>query len=199
MPYYFIYLVAILLPAPVFSQLTDSATQQSNALLISLDAATTGLTTLSWKNDLDITSGFFVVERRSDSGSFEPMVTLKVSLQSFNYKVSDEKPFPGINYYRIKIVQDDGLFSYSPIVSGDMSLLSFCRFYPNPADDHLIISAKKQLEIRIFNRSGVLSLTKAVNKGLTALDLTSLSKGIYILTAESTDTKTTMRHILYKN
>lgn len=199
MPSYLFYLIAIILPGSAFSQFSDTSTAPSNRLVISLNVIPAGSAIITWRNDQDISSGFFVVERRSDSGSFEIMVSIKVSTQSSDYKVLDEKPYPGINYYRIKLVNAEGLFSYSPTVSGDMSLVNFCKFYPNPADDHLIVSSRRQVEIRIFNKSGVLSLSKVLNKGLAAVDVSSLPKGIYILTISSTDTKTTMREILYKN
>ena len=68
-------------------------------------------------------------------------------------------------YYRLKMVDIDGIFTYSNIVSirikGNASILSV---YPNPAKNNLSlmvsVKQKEQVTMRIFDNAGNLVQTK---------------------------------------
>jgi hypothetical protein len=107
-----------------------------------------------------------------------------------NYSLTDRSPFAGINYYRLKSVDGDGLYAYSNVISVDFSFDSRTEIsiYPNPTTDVLKIKTAESgvdLKLRLFDVNGKEVLKTA---GLE-LVVSALNKGMYILevrTAEDT-------------
>lgn len=191
LPLFFLYL----LPMMGTAQIADSLKNfQLNLNLLPAKTAS-----LSWTNTTKNQEGYFFLERRAEGGVFETIVTMRLNNRDRQYQVTDDKPFPGINHYRIRYVDSTGRSSYSPDVSGDPGLESFCRFYPNPADDHLIVQSTSRAVIQIFSTDGNQILTQSVNKGIVPVNVSLLAKGMYIITFINQDTKASIRNILYIN
>ena len=90
---------------------------------------------LSWATASEVNNNFFAVERSGDGFQFEELFTVAGAGHSqiiLSYQVADETPLPGISFYRLRQVDFDGTFAYSPIrvvdYSGDGSIIVF----PNP-------------------------------------------------------------------
>ena len=189
LPLFFLYL----LPVLGLAQPADSLENfQLNFTILPSKTAS-----LSWANTTKTREGYFFLERRAEGGSFETIVTVRVSNK--NYYITDEKPFPGINHYRVRHVDSTGRSAYSLTVSGDPGLESFCRFYPNPADDHLIIQSTSRSVVQIFSADGNQIFTQTVNRGIVPVNVSLLVKGMYIITFVSLETKASIRNILYIN
>jgi len=91
-------------------------------------------------------------------------------------------------YYRIKQVDLNGTFTFSKVLSMDLSESVAFSFdlYPNPARDYVEVSFKNlsldsQTNIQIINIDGKLVLQQTVekNKSNTTLQLGDISAGIY--------------------
>jgi len=83
-------------------------------------AKPTKTTFLQWKTATEINSDYFIVERSTDARNFTQVAIVNAngnSSSAINYQLTDNFPEMGINYYRLKMVDDDGQFQYSNIAS----------------------------------------------------------------------------------
>lgn len=97
----------------------------------------------------------------------------------------DESPLAGANYYRLKIVDNDGRETFSNIVKlvngkGKLSI------YPNPVKDYILLTVDAGTYfIRIFGTDGKTIRTGTIVAGFAdaqvKLSLSSLKKGVYYL------------------
>ncbi len=79
---------------------------------------------LSWSTASEINNDYFTVQRSGDGEVFENVSTVKGSGNSTQiryYNFSDEKPYSGLNYYRLKQTDFDGKYSYSSLVAVNFS------------------------------------------------------------------------------
>ncbi len=91
---------------------------------------------LSWSTASEINSDYFIVERSADGVQYTGLTQIKghgTSLTRHDYFWSDQRPGPGQWYYRLKQVDLDGQYCYSPIVTVNLEGESTgSRVYPNP-------------------------------------------------------------------
>ncbi len=77
-------------------------------------------TLLQWKTATEINSDYFVIERSTDGRNFTQIAIVNSTGNSnsiVNYQLTDAFPEAGINYYRLKMVDNDRQFQYSNIIS----------------------------------------------------------------------------------
>ncbi len=153
---------------------------------------------LSWTTAQESNSGHFDIERSQDGGSWivigQEAAKGYSSLPS-NYSFIDEKPSAGTNYYRLRMVDLDGKYSYSAIiVIHSMSLVSHISFFPNPAHDYVNIAlggvAATKLTIRLINQSGQIlqERTAVAGNGTTvSFPVQQYAAGFYILSVDGSD------------
>lgn len=91
---------------------------------------------LEWETASELNNDYFEVLRSEDGEEFE---TLKEVIgqgtknTNTKYVEEDEKPLPGVAYYKLKQVDFDGKFTYSEIESVRFEDLNvFFNIYPNP-------------------------------------------------------------------
>lgn len=113
-----------------------------------------------------------------------------------NYSSIDDHPLPGINYYRLKIVEKSNLVYYSEIrkVFVDLNDPGF-TIYPNPAHDRIFISGNINLPASLVLRdiSGRVIWEKRLLNIHSACMLPKLPAGIYMLQCEQTILKLMIR------
>ena len=145
---------------------------------------------LDWTLSEELHGDHFDIQRAGGDSAFSTIGTLPVSpgqAGGQQYHFTDEHPLAGINEYRLKLVDMDGRFSYSPVRAlsfGQSAPLSL-QVYPNPVDGVLQISSASPLgnvSIQITDETGRLVLARQVNmlKWLT-LPVSELSRGIYFI------------------
>ncbi|PRY11231.1 putative secreted protein (Por secretion system target) [Pontibacter ummariensis] len=92
---------------------------------------------LDWETAAEYNNDYFTVERGANGKDYTEIGNVKAAgTTSFktDYKFVDEQPLNGLNYYRLKIVKKDGLFTYSPTVVIEKTGPTASAFYvyPNP-------------------------------------------------------------------
>jgi hypothetical protein len=103
---------------------------------------------LQWsvvEKDVDM----FEIERSSDAIFFEKTGILKsksgqVATQA-NYSFTDVQPLNGRSFYRLKILDNDGSFKYSNVVSVTFSGDGSAVLSPVPAKDNITLSVSEHL------------------------------------------------------
>ena len=147
---------------------------------------------LSWSTATEINNDFVAIERSTDGIHFLEIGRLQGAGTSYtvrSYHFIDAAPISGLNYYRLRQVDIDGVSTYHKIISVEMDALQSgiqLKAYPNPTNNFLSISWDGPAEptlIRVFDMTGREQLHQVTVAGLTqySLMVSHLSNGISVL------------------
>ena len=155
---------------------------------------------LDWSTAMELNNDHFEILRSNDGKTWESISSVKghgtTSLTN-NYKIYDESPLSGINYYKIKQLDIDGKISLSEMkaIKFQAGVNSVLKVSPNPAHGNITYSTTntyKNVEVTLTNvNGGIISqeIITTVNAG--AINKLKLQKapvaGMYILTLKSAD------------
>jgi hypothetical protein len=89
----------------------------------------------------ELNNDYFEIQRAADSRNWEKIGRVDgagTTQQQQDYHFVDERPLPGINYYRLKQVDYDGQYEYSEVLSVQLEDLGEpIEVYPNPAQEFI--------------------------------------------------------------
>ncbi|MBP9221527.1 MAG: hypothetical protein KBF42_09085, partial [Chitinophagales bacterium] len=150
-----------------------------------------GIVILEWSTESEINTDYFVVERNTD-GEYISIETKQAKGQSqneTNYSVIDEIPIPGIDYYRLRQVDNDGAISYSDAISVEVSQI-FDDPFPNPTSGSILFTMKNLLSgdgvyVTITNSMGHVVFAEQMiysGSGYLSLPVENLADGSYTAT-----------------
>lgn len=92
---------------------------------------------LQWRTASELNNHGFQAQRSTDGKKWQNLAFLPghgTTHEEQSYTYTDERPLPGLNYYRLRQEDFDGQFEYSQIVSIKMrNGGSGIRLFPNPA------------------------------------------------------------------
>jgi hypothetical protein len=141
---------------------------------------------LQWTTETELNADKFVVERSIGNQFFEVIGEVSAtgnSTSTQNYAFNDRTFAANTNYYRLKMLDKDGTFSYSKTIEIATNKLNV-SIYPNPAQNEVFISGSfpTNAKVSISNLLGqeVLRENLDINRQ-TAVSLQDISKGIYML------------------
>jgi hypothetical protein len=166
--------------------------------LLSFDARRNGsVNKLSWNTSSEQNSSRFIIERSTDGRNFTELgyvLAAGSSTGQRNYSFNDDAPFKGVNYYQLKMVDQNNSFRYSEIRSIRNQGVSDMQITPNPVVDNL----KMQVDA-LQAGSAILYITDLSGKkiyqqnlnlvsGLNNLNIpmTRLAKGTYFVSLQMT-------------
>ena len=159
--------------------------------LTSFNANTDGLnnTKLVWNTSNESGIVSYVIEKSTDGRTFSDIGSVQATQQS-TYSFTDNQASTDYTYYRLKMVEQDGSFKYSFIVSLKSKLSLNISLSPNPVRSTLLIQHPKvgtEAHIEIVNTSGQLikDIRIPASAVLTSIDMSGLSTGLY--------------HVVFKN
>jgi len=186
--------------ANVIDTLGQSDKYDSNQIAEDFDAVVrdNAKILLSWKVVLGQVD-FFTIERSCNGKDFETMAVLKQTSRQMKMDWIDEQPARGRNVYRIRCSYSDGQSGYSKsimaYVGGNVSF----RFYPNPADNILIIRSEQAIDVTIIDGNGRTRITQNLLSGLQLLNISTLEKGVYVIRVYNRQSNTLLQEKLVKN
>jgi hypothetical protein len=126
----------------------------------------------------------FVLEKIV-SDNWNSLFEVQADYMTQNYNYMDEHPNPGINLYRLKLIEKNNSFFYSPVRQISRERNDPFVIYPNPASQQVIVTGdfSSLIKIKLFDISGKLKLYKEVLSGNNSIsiDLSSLLPGVYVL------------------
>jgi hypothetical protein len=151
-----------------------------------------GMTLLNWATANEFNNDHFELERSPKGDVFTWLASIKShgnsDAQQY-YEYTDPHPFDGTTYYRLKQVDLDGTFRYSPVVAvRTISDFSYTT-YPNPARDKFTLSinatAAAEAQFALIDLSGKTLATKEINlspgSNTCEWDISRLPHGVYFL------------------
>lgn len=145
---------------------------------------------LKWATTEEINSDYFEIQRSADSKVWQRIGVLASSGESTvhkNYHFEDYAPAHGLNYYRLKMVDNDGTYAFSRIQRLDFGGAPVFRIYPNPATGRLFIdNFSKVKSVAIFSSTGI-KLLENSNVTAKGIDVSTLSPGQYLITLTQDD------------
>ena len=165
---------------------------------------------LNWATEAEINNRFFIVERSVDGRNFDALGVVEgagTTSEFQNYDFIDKLPL-NFAYYRLKQVDFDGGFEYSPIVTLEMKGFksSVIEAFPTMAEDEITIrftslDSRKSL-LKIVNAYGKVMLDEAVystnQMEYRTLDLTGYEHGMYYILLSDGTQKHTSKFVVIK-
>ena len=151
---------------------------------------------VAWSTTDETNSSYFVVERSSNGSDFGAIAQVSASESTdpvHNYKIND--PLSNVNsdvvYYRLRIVDRDGKYTYSKIVMVKLDAPeNNFSVYPNPVDNYAVVNLFTNKPgtgmLRLIDNSGKQIFVKSFtvingNNNMVVDQLGGLQRGIYII------------------
>jgi len=145
---------------------------------------------LKWTSSSEFNNDFYSIERSPDGKEFKEIAMVKAigsSQISHDYNYTDERPIIGLNYYRLKQVDYDKLYSYSPIRVIDFEKEPGFSIYPTLVTTNLHIQTPVELELNteielISIPLGIIALKDVFEYGIKnkEVNISKLIPGCYL-------------------
>jgi len=154
-----------------------------------------GKTLLDWRTYSETNNAYFSIEKSTDGKRYSELG--QVEGKGFSYEINDygfvdEKPAPGINYYRLRQVDFDGQFEYSKVVSVHFSGgKGEVLLYPTVASSEVQIRFPSPTEaagfVQVFDLNGRLVKQLAFESEMDGLTLPThdLPNGQYLVRVQN--------------
>ncbi|MHA4741184.1 Ig-like domain-containing protein [Dyadobacter sp. MSC1_007] len=147
---------------------------------------------LTWETAEETNSDHFDIERSADMklwAGIGSVLAASDSETAREYVLADTLPEPGLNYYRLKMVDHDNSFSLSSIRSVHFQELSWAELFPNPVDDQLrvMIRNKKIKSMRLISNAGIVRLSRPVLAPSFTISMKEFPTGMYYIHFEQDD------------
>jgi hypothetical protein len=136
---------------------------------------------LQWAVQPGISADYFSIERNIDGKNFETIGVIKAAESAIKYEFTDEIPTKGSSFYRIRFTNKTGSYFLSDSIEVNISGSSLFSFYPNPADNVLIIRSSYQADLLITDGFGKARISRIIGVGPSIIDVSTLEKGVYLL------------------
>ncbi len=156
---------------------------------------------LDWETLTEQNTSHFEIERSINATDYVAIGKVNAKGNSNitqHYTYTDNKPFAGTNYYRLKMVDIDQAFTYSPVVAiknNDQPLS--LELFPNPVHEMLQVQLsskqKETVSLSISSQEGKIVFSRSItlNDGNNAIGipLLHLPNGTYYFTLANTEGK----------
>ena len=161
---------------------------------------------LTWATEKEENFDYFIIEKASNDFQFYSIGQIRGAgydtYSRKDYSFIDERPFAGINYYRLKAVDTDGSHEYFRVISVLNEVRPSVQIYPNPVVDNILrfeinFNPASTDKISITDVHGrVRSEFQAEQIGLNEYHVAQLEPGMYLFHYNSAAFKKTVRVII---
>lgn len=149
----------------------------------------------NWQTLQEFNTSYFIIERSDNGADFSSVgkvIAKGNNMVHQEYSFFDHQPFTGGKarlYYRLKMVDVDGKYEYSPVRQVNNQRSIDISIYPNPVKDALQIRIEsihaKKLQLHVLTADGrvVIAQSVSVTTGTTyaSVNTGTLTKGVYLL------------------
>ncbi|MDQ6480669.1 T9SS type A sorting domain-containing protein [Dyadobacter sp. LHD-138] len=161
-----------------------------------------GIVGLIWKTSQESNADRFLIERSSNAKIWNQIAD-KAAIGESNalaiYTANDENPLSGLNYYRLKMVDIDGTYSYSRVVSVKLTGNSpAVTAYPNPVTNILYLKDIAPESVRLISLTDSYGREIYRSSGVPerGIDITTFADGIYLIKTTMKDGSMTVKKIV---
>jgi hypothetical protein len=140
---------------------------------------------LNWQTEKEINTSHFVIQHSLNGLQFEDAGTVTASNTSGvnNYSFLHAPLNEGGHYYRLRMVDIDGRFTYSAVKLVKIGAVNRLQLYPNPAGKFITVTGlAPNSVIRLFTTDGRLLQQLYTSGNSQLIDLGGLAGGMYIIT-----------------
>jgi len=140
---------------------------------------------LSWSTLSEINNEKFEIQRTKDGKYFETIGEVKGngdSSSKLDYTFTDERPYNGINYYRLKQIDFDGAYEYSTLIAVEKTDFTL-RVYPTTTNDFIMISMteNKSFQGNIVSKVGQVVKSFNGDEKESRIDISDIPTGQYYI------------------
>jgi Secretion system C-terminal sorting domain len=164
---------------------------------------------ITWQTSSETNAAYYEIQRGTDALKFQTIGTVSSignSKEANTYEFLDENPLKTINYYRLKQVDLDGKYTFTPARALNFTELNAAtvKYYPNPNQGKLIVELSENWQkeakiINIFNELGIVvghqKLAENSNNHVD-INMTGLPKGVYFIQIISKSLSSSQKIIL---
>lgn len=172
-----------------------------------------GVVVLNWETATEINNQGFEIERRTETSEYRTIGFVEGNgtiSEPRSYTFTDLNAENGINYYRLKQVDFNGTYEYSPEVELDVTgplTFDLAQNYPNPFNPSTSIKysipESGNIRLSVFNIVGeeVAVLANGFSQAGSfevTFDASKLSSGVYLYKLQSANSVQTKKMMLLK-
>lgn len=149
---------------------------------------------LEWITATEVNNDYFIIEKSSDGINFVPFKTedgAGLSTQLLNYKIIDENPFNGNNYYKLSQVDYNGHKTHLSLLNIEFKTGDFVinNLHPNPTNGEMYFdfysTSNGSMKLEIIDITGRVVNSKILNasegKNSFTVPSNEISNGVYYL------------------
>lgn len=153
---------------------------------------------LNWATSQEINNDFFTVQHSVDGVNFTDIAVMQGagnSASAKHYEYIHANPIMGVNYYRIKQTDFNGMWDYSVVRTVNFGgPVGEVTINPNPVVSNVTVQIPEtvtgETTITVMDMTGKVILSRTlsedeINNGTATLDLTSVKTGAYLITVSS--------------
>lgn len=160
---------------------------------------------LNWKTAAEKNTNLFEVQHSMDGIKFETINSIpsKGNLGG-NYTYIHQNISVGFNFYRLKIVDFDNSFYYSPIrVERIKNIDEIFQFYPIPTQNNELFTVewyptdgREKVRMNLMNITGSHCASYVINNGINHFNFSDLKAGVYYISIEDYNFNRTVKKIV---
>lgn len=144
-----------------------------------------GSAALSWITVSETAFSHFELERSQDNRHFDRVASISAkgtNTGNTSYHYQDHNLIADIVYYRLKMVDRDGTYTYSRKISLQSDGTASVHFYPNPVQNLLTLESPRRIgTIEIFNTKGDRVKKYESETSINEISMELLPAGLYFV------------------
>jgi hypothetical protein len=150
---------------------------------------------ISWETSMEHLVDHFEVQKSAGSTGFQTIARVNAAGESETpqyYSADDNNPAAGYNYYRLKELDKDNKFYYTPTVSVNFDKADGFEIFPNPADNYTTINSPGDpvQEVNVYDITGKLMQSVHSPGGLNTVRINTADfpKAVYLIQVKTRTT-----------
>ena len=143
---------------------------------------------VEWKSATEAAGDKYELERSTDAKSYKTIATIPAKGKATTYTQWDENAANGINYYRVKMIDANGNYNYSKVVSATVKVTDIFSIeaFPNPVKNTVSVmvngTVKGNGSVTITDVTGrVVKTATEVNGNKADINVSDLASGVYLI------------------